>query len=213
MNPGDRFSIQFEVTVDPDLSGQSSTLSNQATIQGADPNAPSIMVFDESDSGSVTGTTNPGQPGDLGTTDDPTPLEIAEIGVAKRVTNVELQGLSSLVTIELTVENTGTVSLADLDLFDDLAIQFGDNFQGIAGAPQILTSTANVDPTLNSGYANDVTQNMFDGASGTLDPGQKLTVRLVVRVSSDARPSHGGSGKPSDSSRRPRRLIRDADSE
>ncbi|MEL6108930.1 MAG: hypothetical protein AAFU85_23220, partial [Planctomycetota bacterium] len=182
LNPGDSFTIQVDVIVDPDASGGSSFLQNQATISGINPNAPLIFVVDQSDSGSVTTSENPGAPGDTGSTDDPTPLQIAEIGSAKRVTNVEMTGLTSLVTLELIVENTGTVHLQELDLFDDISTQWGANFVGVVGGPEIIRSTATMDPSINTGFAADSTQNVFDGRSGFLAPGEQVVVQLVVEV-------------------------------
>ncbi len=181
LNPGDEFIIEFVVTVDPDQSGPAVALNNQSTISGYDSTRPAITVHDASDSGSALDT-NAGQPGDTGSVDDATPLEIAEIGVAKRVTDVQMIGLTSLVTVQIVVENTGTTFLRDLSLTDDLATEFSANFDSIVTAPQIVSSSATADPNLNGAYSGDTSTDILDGSSGVLAPGERFVVELVVRV-------------------------------
>ena len=95
---------------------------------------------------------------------------------------MKLQGLTSDLTIELVLENTGTVDLVNLELYDDLAAQYDINFSQIVGEPEIVASTASNDPTFNAAYADDTSLNMLDGASGRLKLGESITVKLVVEV-------------------------------
>lgn len=182
IRPGDSFTITFDMVIDPDATGQSSFVDNQATIQGSDPINPLAIVDDISDSGLSPSSTNTNEPGDNGTADDPTPLEIPDMAVNKRVTEAVQMGLTYELTIEFDVVNTGTVDLVDLNLTDDIADQFGVNFGGVVSGPRIVRSTAATDPTINPNYSSDVTESMFDGASGLIRPGQSITVSMVVEV-------------------------------
>jgi len=182
LEPGDRVVVTFDVFVDPDATGGSVPLDNQSVVTASDPINPAAVVADLSDSGTDPGLSNPGEPGDTGSAEDPTPLQIPDVGVAKRVTNATQLGLEYHLTIELVVENTGTVDLDHLQLFDDLAAQYGPNFGRIVSAPRIVASTATADPNLNPAYATDTTQNVFDGASGSLQPGESITIGLIVEV-------------------------------
>lgn len=182
LRPGNFVAITFNVTIDPDATGTATALSNQATITASDPANASAIVQDLSDSGSNASSTNPGQPGDEGTADDRTPVQLPDAGVTKQISNVRLKGLTSDLTIEIVLENTGTVDLVNLELYDDLASQYDINFSQIVGEPEIVASTATLNPTFSGAYAGDTSVNMLDGASGRLKPGESITVQLVVEV-------------------------------
>ena len=213
LEPGDGFTITFNVLVDPDASGSSTTLDNQSTISANDPDNPDLAVTDLSDSGTNPTSRNLGEPGDSGGSEDPTPLQIPDLGVGKRITNVQISGLQALMTIEIVLENTGTVDLVDLTLQEDLASQYGGNFVGIISQPVITNSTATVDPTINAGFDGDRNADIFDAASGHMKPGEQVTVEVLVSV--QALPGEGtvvlenqaiGGGSPVDDSGNP---IRD----
>ena len=182
LHPGDTFTVTFDVTLNPDAGGASGYLNNQAVITGSDPSNPTATVQDYSDSGLDPGTNNVGEPGDSTGADDPTPVSIPDIGLAKRILNTKQKGLSFELTIELNLENTGTVDLNNIELQDDIAAQYGANFGRIIGNPVIVGSTATVTPTLNLGYSSDTSQAIFDGIDGFLRPSESITLRLVVEV-------------------------------
>ena len=182
LRPGDTFTVTFNVIVDPDASGQSTSLSNQTVVSGSDPGNPLAIVTDNSDSGLDASTSNPGAPGDTGTADNPTPLQIPDIAVVKQVVSMQQLGISITMNLELLIANTGTVDLANLQLFDDIATQYGANFNGIVGTPTIVRSTATTDPVLNAAFAIDTTQNLFDGTSGLLRAGEEVVVQVSVSV-------------------------------
>ncbi|TWU31969.1 SdrD B-like domain-containing protein [Novipirellula artificiosorum] len=186
LNPGDTFTVMFDVTLDPDANGGSGYFDNQATIVGSDPLNALAMVQDFSDSGLDPASNNLGEPGDTATADDPTPVAIPDLGLAKQVIDAKQKGLSFELTIELVLQNTGTVDLNQIELRDDIADQYGSNFGRILGAPVIIASTATSTPTLNAGYATDTTQAIFDGTDGFMKPGESVTIRLVVEVISEA---------------------------
>ncbi|MCM2372640.1 SdrD B-like domain-containing protein [Aporhodopirellula aestuarii] len=182
LRPGDVFVVTFDMQVDPDAGGTSAFLNNQAVVTGADPSNATAVVNDRSDSGQDPSTTNPGQPGDSSTADDPTPLHIPDIGIAKSIIEARQRGLTYDLTIQFIVENTGTVDLTDLQLFDNLATEYGVNFGRVVGSPQIVLSNATVAPVINHAYDNDTTQNIFDGSTGLVRPGESLTVQMTVEV-------------------------------
>ena len=73
--------MTFTVTVDPDAAGAPDPLLNQAVGGGDDPNG--NPVTDLSDSGADPDGTNPGEPGDTGGSDDPTPVMVPAVGLAR----------------------------------------------------------------------------------------------------------------------------------
>ena len=182
--PGDTFTISFDVTLHPDSGGASGYFNNQAVITGSDPSNPTAVIQDYSDSGLDPGTNNIGDPGDTANADDPTPVAIPDIGLAKRIIDAKQKGLTFELTIELVLANTGTVDLHHIELRDDIADQYGANFGAILGTPVIVTSTATTDPTMNTAYSADTSQAIFDGTDGFLKPGESITIRLVVEVKS-----------------------------
>lgn len=184
LNPGDRFTITFDVLVDPDADGSSDYSQAQTRVVASDPSNPTATVTDVSDSGDDTSGTNPGQPGDTSTADDATPLQIADIAVAKSISSATQLGLTYELAIDLVIENTGTVDLVDLELRDDLADQYGANFSRVLRSPQIIASDAAIDPVINQAFRNDTSLNLFDGVTGMLRPGESLTIRVIVEVES-----------------------------
>ena len=142
--PGDSVIVTFDVLINPDTGGTSRSLSNAAVASATDPSQPGIVVSDVSDNGT-----------DPSGGEDATPINIPDAGVAKQVTNLRQVGAQFELTIEIVLENTGTVNLTNLLLADDLAAQFGSHFDSIIGAPAITASTASVNPNLNAGYLGD----------------------------------------------------------
>ena len=70
--PGDALSVRFTVELDPDAAATRSPLDNQAQaagtpLDGSGLPLPSGDVTDDSDSGTDPSSTNPGAPGDTGT--------------------------------------------------------------------------------------------------------------------------------------------------
>lgn len=180
LQSGDIVVVTFNVVIDPDAGGTASALTNSASVTASDANNPGLIVQDLSDSGISPNTTNPGQPGDHLTADDPTPILIGDAGLAKQVTDISRNGIGFDLTIEFTLENTGTAALTNLQLHDDLMAQFGSHFGYVDGDPTIVVSNATSTPTINGGYASDTAQNILVG--GELQPGESITVQLVVHV-------------------------------
>ncbi len=192
LQPGDSFVITFNVLVDPDASGTSMALDNQGSIRANDPSNPALEVLDTSDSGSDPSGNNSGEPGDSGSTEDPTPLQIPDVAVVKSLVDSEQNGANFDLTYELVIENIGTVDLIDLTLTDDLIGQFAPHAVIDALAPTIVSSSATTDPNVNANWPADVATNMFDGSSGRLRPGESLTIRITVTVQPDYENLTGG---------------------
>lgn len=181
LKSGDELIVTFNVVIDPDAGGTASELTNSAIITASDANNPGLVVQDLSDSGASPSTSNPGAPGDNRTADDPTPILIADAGLAKQVTDISRNGNGFDLTLQFTLENTGTATLTDLQLHDDLMDQFGPHFGYVDEVPQIFASNATAIPSINANYVNDTSQNIFEG-TGELKPGESITVQLIVHV-------------------------------
>jgi len=177
--PGEQFTVTFNVLIDPDATGTSGALQNQALVRGGDPLNPAAVVEDLSDSGLDPSDTNPGEPGDTGTAEDATPVYLPDAGLAKRIVSATQSGLEYNILLELVFENTGTLELDNLQLIDDLLAEYGANFSKIGSPPTIVASTATVTPGLNPGFLGDTSQNIFDG-TGLLRQGESITVQLGV---------------------------------
>ena len=193
LTPNDEFTISFDVTIDPDATGTSQYLFNQAIVTANDPTNPGLQVVDTSDSGRDPTSSNLGEPGDTGLTDDPTPLEITDIGLAKTLELRGQTGASFIVTIALFVENTGTVDLTNLSLIDDVSAEFAPHTVVVVAAPRFVTSNATIDPNFNAGFVGDSSQDIFDLSSGLLAPGESFVVELDVQINPNfAATSDGG---------------------
>ena len=83
--------------------------------------------MDDSDSGTDPNSDNPGEPGDMGTPDDPTPLSIPDIRTTKALSADPINNGDGTFTLPftLTLENTGTVDLTSPSIVDDLATELG----------------------------------------------------------------------------------------
>ncbi len=199
LEPGDGFSVRFTVEVNPDGTGTSSQLTNQveALGDGYDEGGLPISggsVMDASDDGANPNSTNAGSPGDLGTSNDPTPLEIPEIGVAKQVNSVTATGIVGEFDVIYTVvvENTGSVDLQNIQIVEQMAAEFGAGFVGVQSPVMITGSSLSagaVPPTLASAPVWNGTAgaaNFFDGTSGLFHPGDSVTLQFTIRIDATA---------------------------
>ena len=145
---GDSFVVQFTVEVDPFAAGAPADLSNQVTVGGTaiDPAGNPVSVTDDSDSGADPNGDNPGAPGDMGTSDDPTPLLIpaADLVTVKTLASGDsTPAEGDTVTFEIEVTNSGPDTATGIVLTDLL--------------PAGLTATAG---------NGAVTQGTYDAATG-----------------------------------------------
>ena len=103
LDPGDAFTLQLVVTLDPDAWTSFPTpITNQVTVSADDPNDPNneTSVTDLSDSGSDPDSSNDAAPGaNPGNRDDPTPIIIQDIDVLKSLTSAVPAASLSLIHI------------------------------------------------------------------------------------------------------------------
>ncbi|MEM6594463.1 MAG: hypothetical protein AAF672_06695 [Pseudomonadota bacterium] len=119
----------------------------------------------------------------------------AELNVGKGASVGALQPDGTFdVAYTITIENTGTQSLAPLTLVDDLtaADQLGTAFQSVAVAPVVsLTNTSggSTAPT-SAGASYDGSNALLTGADGVLQPGDVVTVTFTATL------TNNGAGAP-----------------
>ena len=173
--------LQLVVTITPgaDLGPYSNTVVANGTSPGGDP------VTDDSDDGTdpdPDGDGNPGGPDETDSSeDDPTPVEFAEtplIGTAKQVAGIQNNGDGSYtVTYDIVVENMGDVSLANVQLTEDLSATF-------TGATSFTFDSLTVTSgavTTNSAYDGSSNTGLLTGTE-TLAAAETATLQLVVTV-------------------------------
>jgi len=214
LNPGENYIVDVTVEVDVTLitTPPSQPLLNQSSAEGlptdgmgnviADPTSGDPFmdgdVVDDSDSGTDPDGNNAGAPNDSGGYDDPTPLHLpGGIAVIK-----DIQGYVAAtsgtpgnydVTIDFTIENTGSNNITNIELNDMLAAQWGDAFVGVTTAPAISTPGADgttTDPTVNAGYDGDFDSELLS-ANGELAPDEFMVVTLVVEIDASESPATG----------------------
>ena len=157
-------SFIFEFNVEIDAAAATGVLENTVTVAGnaldenGDP-IPGVTAMDDSDSGAEPSDDNPGAPGDGGTTDDPTPLLIPDIGLAKEASAAVPNGDNFDVTFTLNWENTGTVALDSVEILDDIAGQFGGQF--VAATIDSVTTSGTATVAANGAWAGDTTQSLI----------------------------------------------------
>jgi len=175
---GAQATVTFTATVD--FGSQTGTFLNSATASAANtPGGPPI-VTDSSDDGADPNTSNPGSPGDTGSTDDPTPvaLDPQAIGLAKDLVDViEVSPTEFDVTFDLLLANLSTTQDAtNLQIVEDLNATFSGT-----SSWSLTSATPGSLLTLNSGYNGSSNTNLLVGTD-TLAPGASDTIRLLIRV-------------------------------
>ncbi len=183
--PGDSFSIEYTVEVDPDATGDSQSMDNQVRVVASTPAG--ATVSDDSDSGTDPATSNTGQPGDTGGFNDPTPLQISDIGVSKQVSHVVTVSSGVLdVDYVVVVENTGSVDLTNLQVEEDLRGHLGNAFVNVQSPVSIvssdLSSGASLPNLASTAWDGEWNTEFFDGTSGQLMPGDSMVLKFTVRV-------------------------------
>jgi uncharacterized repeat protein (TIGR01451 family) len=190
-------SFIFEFTVEIDASQATGVLENTVVATGDavdgsgnpinDGSGNPIVVSDNSDSGSNPGNNNPGEPGDTGTPDDPTPLYIPSVGLSKEAGLVSPNGEYFDVEFTLTWENTGNTLLDHITLFDDVASQFGNNFVGIVPGSLAIQNFVGTGtpPDANAAWESDTTQDLFV-ENAPLHVGDTFEITYTVTIDPDA---------------------------
>ena len=160
LDVGDSFEVVFTTTLDPDgIDSVSQGLTNQADVSGqgvnpdgsplTDANGNPVLADDTSDNGTDPNGENGEDDGDGIAANDPTPILIADLSLAKAAVGSpqSLANGNFGLTYQLVVENTGTVDLADLSLLEDLASQFGGGFVSASGLT-ITSPTTGLNSTI-----------------------------------------------------------------
>ena len=87
----------------------------------------------------------------------------------------------------VTLENTGNTTVTNPTLIDNVEVAFADAFTtgGVTVAPVVAYTaaagtTGGVAPVANAGFDGDAADGVLDGASGTLNPGDVVTVTFTV---------------------------------
>ena len=189
---GDSFALEFTAEVIASALPVPATNSVSATGDAVDENGnlitdPSgnpITATDVSDSGTDPAGSNPGEPGDFGTSDDPTPLLIPSVGLAKSAGDAVPNGDNFDVTFTLVYENNGTVDLHNLTLFDDIASEFGPAFVSASGVTVQNFSGTGIAPTANGAWVGDTTQSIITG--GTANVGDSFEVQFTITIDPNA---------------------------
>ena len=150
--------------------------------------------MDLSDSGTDPSDSNNGEPGDSFGSDDPTPLQIPSIGLAKSAGDAVANGDNFDVEFTLAVENNGTVFLNNLTLIDDIAAQFGSQFVSVGNVAvqNFVDAGAGTGfaPTVNSAWTGDTSQTIISG--GAVNVGDTFEVVFTVTID----PNAAGTSQP-----------------
>ena len=186
LEAGDVFTLQFTATLDL-RSVVGFPVESQAVVSADDPADASDENYltDLSDSGSDPAGTNDTAPGaNAGDPDDATPVVIRDLELSKQFSSAVASGNDGNfnVTYHLSVENTGTETLSNLSILDDLSSQLGGAFAGV-----ISVNVNNVDattaPAENSSYTGAPGSDLLDPSSASeLRPGESFQVELTVEL-------------------------------
>ena len=144
-----------------------------------------ITATDDSDSGADPSGSNPDERGDMGTPDDPTPLLIPSIGLAKVAGEAVPNGDNFDVTFTLNWQNTGNVALNGVEILDDIMDQFGGQFAGATIDSVTTSGTATVVANPAWGTA-DTAPSLISHTGDPLAVGDTIQVVFTVTIDPDA---------------------------
>ncbi len=155
---------------------------NTATGTGDTP-AGTTLTDDSQDDGGLD--PDPDGDGDPENNEDPTPVDLPQIGVSKAVAEfTPLTATSVRVVYRIRVENYGATTLTDVQVVDDLNVTFTGpaTFSNVSLAHYSGVLSAQV----NGSYDGDTDINMLTGSAAlrTLAPGEHETFEITVDVDS-----------------------------
>jgi hypothetical protein len=182
---GDSFVIGFKAEID--ASAISSVLKNRMTVQATavdrsgvallDVTGARMMASDTSDSGKDPTKLNSG---------DPTSLLVPRIGLVKSRGDAVASAENWEVKFTLVWENTGTVALDKVEIFDDLAARFGGQFAGVTlDSVTAAAGNAGSAPTANDSFALDTSTSLVT-STGPLEVGDGFEVAFTVSIDPNA---------------------------
>jgi len=191
-NVGDSFEVVFTVGIDADAAGNSGLLVNQGMAQGVgiDPDTglvdATLTAFDVSDNGVDPAGENGEDNLDGTFGNDPTPIQIADLGIAKAVIGeptVDVFGVAT-VDFQVVVENIGTVDLGQLSLIEDLQGQFGSALLD-AGTVTLLSQPSDAGSSIaaNAAFNGGSVVELLDPTNdNTLVVGDSFVLIFTVEV-------------------------------
>ncbi len=176
--------VSFDVVPGNSAPGDNfgTTYNNTATAAGTDPYG--VGVTDDSTDGS-----DP-DPGADGSGDDsvPTPVSfapVAELSTTKAIADGPVLNADGTMTLtySITVANTGDVTVADVQVPDDLEAVFGTastiTVDSLTASSPLVANDPLATGTYNGLTAGDL--NLVDGLVA-LDPGESSTIELAITV-------------------------------
>ncbi|MFQ5445867.1 MAG: hypothetical protein ACE5FF_02940, partial [Saprospiraceae bacterium] len=95
-------------------------------------------------------------------------------------------------TWRLTLVNTGNSIMSNLQIWEDFGAQIpGAAFAGYSGSTFGPGNNATASPGFNGSFDGVTNTALFDGTSGTLEPGQLLVVDLIIELTPANLPTYG----------------------
>ena len=115
---------------------------------------------------------------------------IPNLSLAKEAGDAVPNGDNFDVTFTLNWENTGTVALNGVDIFDDIAAQFGSQFIGATIDAVTTSGTATV--AANGAWAGDTSQSLITHTGDDLAVGDTIQVVFTVTIDPDVSGTSSG---------------------
>ena len=113
-------------------------------------------------------------------------LQAQSYTIDKEVLGVEASSTSGHINVlyQVTFTNVSEApTLTDVQITDNVLIDFGTVFVGVASAPQIVASTAGTDPSPNPNYSGDFANpGLLMGDDGFVAVGQSFTVAYSIEI-------------------------------
>lgn len=117
---------------------------------------------------------------------------VADIAIAQAIVGIDKAESNTPgqfnITLDITVQNTGSENLNSFSLLENFSddTQLGAAFVQIVNAPEIIQSTATVNPTLNILYDGTLINADILNGDGLFEPNQLFTIRLSLEVAPKA---------------------------
>lgn len=183
LEPDDSIVVDITIEMDPSDLAPYEFAFNQSFGYGIDPNGRNVSATSDALDG-IPGNTPNGEA-------DGTLIYIPNLNLTTQGVNAEQSCATGsgdvIYSIHYYIENTGNTNVDRISVTDNLQTEMGSLFAGIQGLPQIIASTATQNPNINAAFQGfGGNSNLFDGMSGLLEPGQKITVQVKVITNPNA---------------------------
>lgn len=170
----------FTITMNVGPTGNQTVRNTQGVFSGTDSNGDTVS---EDTRRNLTATHD-----DTQCNCEQTPVQILFMPVpiiTKTIINNDPAGTlgNRDITFQIEIENdpTSPVDIFNLQVVDDIEAMCPGNIVSV-GAPQITTSTAIVDPILNTFYTGQGLNNIFVNNTGQFQPGERLILTIDVEI-------------------------------